>query len=129
MHKFEFSNINGSFTISRNLHENISKLTYGNWGELLIESIKVSFWRQIHDLNSCCFWLCTYLQYDSPFGFDMHWPPLLHGDGAHDVNPVMQMRGKEKLSINFILLFLCFFKSIKNRTVLVELSSFFKYIK
>lgn len=33
--------------------------------------------------------LCTYLQYESPFGFDMHWPPFLHGDGAHDVNPEM----------------------------------------
>lgn len=29
----------------------------------------------------------TYLQDDSPFGLDMHWPLFLHGDGAHDVNP------------------------------------------
>lgn len=39
---------------------------------------------------------CTYLQYDSPFGFDMQWPPFLHGDGEHDVNPVLKMRGERE---------------------------------
>lgn len=39
----------------------------------------------------------TYLQYESPFGFDMHWPPFLHGDGAHDVNPEMIEKKIKKL--------------------------------
>lgn len=30
---------------------------------------------------------CTYLQYDSPLGFDMQDPPCRHGDGEHDINP------------------------------------------
>lgn len=33
--------------------------------------------------------IVTYLQYDSPFGFDTQTPSFLHGDGAHDVNPKM----------------------------------------
>lgn len=50
--------------------------------------------------DKCC---STYLQYDSPFGFDMHWPPFLHGDGAHDVNPAM--KNLEKL-VNLIEIYI-----------------------
>lgn len=31
--------------------------------------------------------LYTYLQYDSPFGFETHVPLCLQGDGAHDLKP------------------------------------------
>lgn len=42
----------------------------------------------------------TYLQYDSPFGFEIQFPPFLHGDGAHEVNP----EKKNKINISHMIL-------------------------
>lgn len=40
----------------------------------------------------------TYLQYDSPLGFETQWPPFLQGDGAHDINPRIRKKNQNLLS-------------------------------